>query len=89
MMIKNINTNMHIIETGPQINPPHNGQVLPDNNTDVSVQVDNANLINMALNIPETEEPDLDAIRQALLSGRLDSFKNCLEAAGNIYKFGI
>ena len=88
-MIKNINTNMHIIEPGAQINQPHNGQVMPDNNTDVSVQVDNANLINMALQIPSPDDPDLDAIRQALLTGQLDSFKNCIEAAGNIYKFGI
>lgn len=88
-MIKNINTNMHIIEPGAQVNPPHTGHSLPDNDTDVSLQVDNANLIKMALQVPEPDDRDLDAIRQALQSGRLDSFENCLEAAGNIYKFGI
>ncbi len=65
-------------------NPAH-----ADNNTDVTVQVDNANLIKMALQIPESDPLQLEKAKNLLLSGRLESPENFLEAAQNLYDFGV
>ena len=88
-MIENINTNPHPIELGAQLNQPDSGHALPDNDTDVSVQVDHANLIKKALQIPQSNTKDLSKIKEALLSGELDCPANIFEAAQNLYNYGV
>ncbi len=88
-MIENIKTNQHLIESGAQLNQPNSGHALPDNDTDVSVHVDHDNLINMAMQLPQSDTQDLSEIKEALLSGQLGTWNNMLEAAQNLYSFGV
>ena len=88
-MIENIKTNQYPIEPGAPLNQPHSGYALPDNDTDVSVQVDHANLIKKALQIPESNPEQIEKARELLLTGELDSPANILRAAQNLYNYGV
>ena len=88
-MIPEINANQHLIESGASSTQSNSAGALPDNDADVSVQVDYASLIDQATQSPES---DAEAVRRAqalLLSGELECPACVFEAAGNIALFGI
>jgi hypothetical protein len=60
-----------------------------NSNTDVSVQVNYASLIDQAMKPPQRDHDVVAAARDLLLSGELISYQNCQEAAENIVDFGI
>ncbi len=60
-----------------------------NNNTDVSVQVNYASLIDRAMKAPPQDHNIVAAARELLRSDELISYKNCREAAENIIDFGI
>ncbi len=68
---------------------PHTAGAVKNNNADVSVQVNYNSLIEQALLPSQTDEDIVNAARKLLISGKLESPKNCQEAAENIAKFGI
>lgn len=82
-------TNQPLFESGAQLNQLYGGRSVPEHNADVSVRVDHANLMKMAIQIPQSDSLDLDSVRQALLSGELESPDNIFEAAQNLYNFGV
>lgn len=64
-------------------------RIPPQNDADVSVQVDYASLIEQAMQQPEEDAQIVEQARELLLSGRLESPQNITEAAENIARFGI
>ncbi len=68
---------------------PKAGGPVPNNDTDVSVQVNYNSLIKKALQPAQANDDIVDAARKLLLSGKLESPENCQEAAENIVKHGI
>jgi hypothetical protein len=68
---------------------PNSGNPVQDNDADVSVQVNHNSLIEMAMQTPQADDDAIATARELLLSGKLESTKNCREAAENIIKFGI
>ncbi|MHC4543988.1 MAG: hypothetical protein ACYTDW_06785 [Planctomycetota bacterium] len=67
----------------------NSGNTAPNSDTDVSVQVNYASLIDQAMQAPQTDDDVVDAARKLLLSGKLESQENCQEAAENIINYGI
>jgi hypothetical protein len=88
-MIDKIEIHQSLLDSATSTKPAKTGPAYSDNNTDVTVQVDNANLIKKALQIPESDPLKLERARELLLSGRLESPENFLEAAQNLYDFGV
>ena len=88
-MIDKIEINQFPIESGSSLKQINTGSASPDNDMDVSVQVDNANLIKKAMQIPQSDPQHIERAKEALLSGQLESPANILEAAKNLYDFGI
>lgn len=89
-MIEKINTSQ-IQDFSDKLSPNQTSLAgaLPDNETDVSVQLNYVCFIDEAMREPQT---DTDAIRRAqelLLSGELGSPENVRAAAENILEFGI
>jgi len=68
---------------------PRSGGAVPNSDTDVSVQVNYASLIDQAMQASKADAGAVGAARELLLSGRLESPKNFRAAAKNIIKFGI
>ncbi len=68
---------------------PNAGSAIPNNDTDVSVQVNHASLINQAMQASQADEDVVGAARKLLRSGQLESTENIREAAENIVTFGI
>jgi hypothetical protein len=58
-------------------------------NTDATINVENASLIDSALRAEQTDPQLVTQAREALLSGKFDTFENMLQAAENIIKFGV
>jgi hypothetical protein len=89
-MIGKIHTNQirELLEelSSRQLNP---GSAAPNSDTDVSVQVNYASLIDQAMQAPQADDNVVDAARKLLLSGKLESPENIRAAAENIIKFGI
>jgi hypothetical protein len=69
-----------------QLNPGGNVQ---NSDTDVSVQVNYASLIDQAMQAPEADDDVVATARELLLSGQLESPENIRAAAENIIDFGI
>lgn len=88
-MIDKVEIHQSLLDSAASTKPSNAGPAHTDNNTDVSVQVDNANLINKALQIPDSDPLQVERARELLLSGRLESPENFLEAAQNLYDFGV
>ena len=88
-MIDKIEIHQSILDSAASSKQIKTGSSHTDNNTDVTVQVDNANLINKALQIPESDPQLLERARELLLSGLLETPENFLEAAQNLYDFGV
>lgn len=68
---------------------PNTGGAVPNNNADVTVQVNYNSLIEQALQPSKADGDIVDAARKLLISGKLESPKNCRQAAENIVNFGI
>jgi hypothetical protein len=68
---------------------PNAGGAVPNSDADVSVQVNYNSLIEQAMKPSQADDDIVDAARKLLISGKLESPKNCREAAENILKFGI
>lgn len=88
-MIPEINANQRLIESGASAAQSNGPGALPDNDADVSVQVDYASLIEEAIQIPEADSRAVERARELLLSGELESSMCVFEAADNIATFGI
>jgi hypothetical protein len=69
--------------------PPNSAANLPDNNTDVSVQVNYTYFIDRAMQAPKTDTQAVRRARKLLLSGRLESPDKIEQAAENIVTYGI
>jgi hypothetical protein len=65
------------------------GSTAKNNDTDVSVQVNYASLIDQAMQIQQADDDIVAAARKLMLSGQLESPENIREAAENIINFGI
>lgn len=89
MIEKIIDTNQPLMEPGSSSRQPNSAGALPDNDKDVSVQVDYAALIDQALQHPQADAQLVRRARELLLSGQLESDQNVLEAARNITELGI
>lgn len=68
---------------------PNTGRTVTDSDTDVSIQVNHASLINQAIQAPQADADVITAARELLRSGRLESRQNIQAAAENIVTFGI
>ena len=88
-MIDKLDTNQPMIESGLSSGQPKSARAIPDNDADVSVQVNYASLIDKAAQEPEDDAKRLQQARELLLSGELESQENIREAAENIVKYGI
>ena len=89
-MIEKIDTNQtqDFLEKSSSKQPSSAG-ALPDNDADVSLQVNYASFIDKAMQIPQTDTKVVQRAQELLLSGQLESQENIREAAENIIKFGI
>jgi hypothetical protein len=68
---------------------PNSAGPLPNEDVDVSVQVNYASLIDKALQSPQTDDQAVQRARELLLSGQLETLENTREAAEYIVTFGI
>jgi len=71
------------------LNQPDSAKNLTNSDTDVSLQLDNASLIEKAIQLSLTDEKAVEQAEKLLSSGRLDSPQNIRQAAENIINFGI
>jgi len=88
-MIGKIDTNQFPLEPGSSPGQPNTAGVVPDNDADVSVQVNYAFLIEKALQQPEGDDQLVERARDLLLSGQLESQENIRQAAENIITLGV
>ena len=77
------------MEPGASSGQANTPRVPPQNNVDVSVQVEYAHLIEQAMEQQQADAQAVERARQLLLSGQLESPQNIRQAAENIVKFGI
>ena len=68
---------------------PNSARALPNDDADVSVQVNYASLIDNAMQSPQPDTQAVQRARELLLSGQLESPENVREAAENIVNLGI
>jgi len=71
------------------LNQPDSAKSLTNSDTDASLQLDNASLIEKAIQLILTDEKTVEQAEKLLSSGRLDSPQNIQQAAENIINFGI
>ena len=88
-MIDKIDTNQPVIDSGLSAAQPKPARAIPDNDADVSVQVNYASLIDKAMQEPKDDAERVQQARELLLSGQLESPENIREAAENIVEYGI
>ena len=88
-MIDKIEIHQSLFDSAASTKPAKTGPAHTDNSTDVTFHLDNADLINKALQIPESDPLHVERARELLLSGQLESPENFLEAAQNLYDFGV
>ena len=69
--------------------PPNSAGPLPNDDVDVSVEVNYASLIDNAVQSPETDLEVVQRARELLLAGKLDTPENTWGAAEYIVTFGI
>ena len=88
-MIEEVNTNpiRDFLETSSR--QPGSAGPLPNDDEDVSVQVDYASLIDQAMQTPQTDTQTIQRALELLLSGELESQEYITEASENIVTFGI
>jgi hypothetical protein len=75
---------------GSSVGKSNHSKDITNNEADATLQIDNARLIEQAINSQPTT--DTDAVQKAkelIQSGQLDNPANIKEAAANIIKFGV
>lgn len=89
-MIEKIDPNniQNFVEKSPPMQPNTAGHI-PDSDKDASAHVENACLIEKAMEVPQTDANAVQRAKELLLSGGLEAPKNIREAAENIIKLGI
>ena len=88
-MIPEIDANQHLIESGASSTQSGSAGALPDNDADVSIQVDYASLIEQAAQTPESDTQAVQRATELLRTGELESSVFVFEAARNIALYGI
>ncbi|MBN2182625.1 MAG: hypothetical protein JW715_11995 [Sedimentisphaerales bacterium] len=88
-MIDKIEIQKLLIESGLPSKPLNAGSAYSDNDADIAFSVENTDLIKKAMQDNTADTPDIEKIRQELISGTLESEQNFLEAATNLYDYGI
>jgi len=88
-MIEKIAANQLPFEPGSSPGQPNASGALPDNNVNVSVQVQYASLIERVIQQSQADNKLVQRARELLLSDQLESPENIRKAAENIIKFGI
>lgn len=89
-MIEKINTSqIQDVLDKLSSNQPNNAGALPDNETDVSLQLNYVSFIDEAMQEPQTDTDAIQLAEELLLSGELESRENTRAAAANILEFGI
>jgi len=88
-MIDRIDTNQPMIESGLSSGQPKSARAIPNNDADVSIQVNYASLIDEAVQEPRGGAHRVRQARELLRSGQLESPENIREAAENIVEYGI
>jgi len=90
MMINNINANQIGQTLGKTpLSYPDPANIRPASNSDATIQVDFAGILNQAKQAEEADATAVQKARELLLSGRLTSPQNIRSAAENIINFGI
>jgi len=72
--------------TPRQVNP---ADAAAAGNADASLQVNYAELIEKAMQVPQEDDKAVQRAKELLLSGQLESEDNIRAAAENIVKFGV
>jgi len=89
-MIDKINNNqIQNLFDSASSKPPASAKQPKNDDTDDSIQIDYACLIEKALKKPESDSGAVQKARHLLLTGQLDDPQLLQEAAENILKFGI
>lgn len=88
-MIEKIDIIQSPVESSSSSRQPNSTGALPDNDADVSVQVDYASLIDQATQNPQTDAQLVQEARELLLSGEYESLPRIREAIEDILAFGI
>jgi hypothetical protein len=70
-------------------NRPNSAGITPNNDADVSLQVNYASFVNKAKQIPQKDTKAIQHAQKLLLTGQLDSPENARKAAEQIIEFGI
>ena len=73
----------------PSSRQPNSAGALPNDDADVSVQVNYASLIDNAMQSPQTDTQAVQRAQELILSGQLESPENIRGAAEKIVTFGI
>ena len=68
---------------------PNSAGITPNNDTDVSLQVNYASFITKATQIPQKGNKAVQHAKELLMTGQLDSPENARKAAEEITEFGI
>ena len=88
-MIDKLDTNQPMIESSVSSGQSKPPKAIPNNDADVSIQVNYAALIDEAVQEPRGGAHRVQQARELLLSGQLESPENIREAAENIVEHGI
>ncbi len=73
----------------PDVSKQQDARTSAQINIDASLHLDNVSLLDSAMQ-SEQADPDIVAkAKEALLSGKLDSYAHILQAAEDIIKFGV
>ena len=89
-MIEQIGTNNQpLIESGSSTGQPVPPGGLRGNDVDVSVQVNYASLVEKAMQLPQTDDQQVQQAKELLLSGGLDSEEIIRGAIENLLLYGI
>ncbi|MHC4430256.1 MAG: hypothetical protein ACYS14_02335 [Planctomycetota bacterium] len=88
-MIDKLVTNQSMIESSVPSGQSKPAKPVPNNDADVSVQVNYAAMIDEAVQEPKDDAQRIERARELLRSGQLDSPENIREAADKIATYGI
>jgi hypothetical protein len=74
---------------GSQAGQQNRAKAVANSQTNATLQIDYARLIEQAINSQPTESDAVQKAKELLQSGQLDNPANIREAAVNIIKFGV
>lgn len=88
-MIDKIDINASQPLFDPEVSKQQDARTSAQINMDASLHLDNVSLLDSAMQSTQTDPELVAKAREALLSGRLDSYAHILQAAEDIIKFGV